>query len=217
MKSYIVLILFSAITMSGHARVGLSALDYRNNADTLPGAVLIINSFDAMSTKARMNKRELFRELTDSVKEYLARAIQRQTGKATRVIPGILSKVDKLDSMVYSLMDQYKSSRAILVWTGDVYFREGDSKEVEEYGGGTKTEVSYDMCARYEYTLYYRSRNLELSTVENCEYFTSRSSSGKFAIRFGPDIVGKKKHTYNIVDNNADKYIYQVAGKLGAP
>ena len=37
--------------------------------------VLIINSFDAMSTKERNNKKDLFRELTDSLVIYLSNRI----------------------------------------------------------------------------------------------------------------------------------------------
>ena len=47
-------------------------------SDSLPGHILIINSFDAMSIKARKNKKELFAELADSLKQLVYHRIDTQ-------------------------------------------------------------------------------------------------------------------------------------------
>jgi hypothetical protein len=47
-------------------------------ADSLPDNILIINSFDAMSIKARDKKKELFLELVDSLKSILQKRTERR-------------------------------------------------------------------------------------------------------------------------------------------
>ncbi len=49
-------------------------------SDSLSKKIVIINSFDPVFIKARNNKRGLLRELTDSLKNYLAKTIKEQTG-----------------------------------------------------------------------------------------------------------------------------------------
>ena len=55
--------------------------------DSLPVNTLIINSFDAMSMKARKNKKELFRELADSLKQVLYESTPPPNGGMLIVVP----------------------------------------------------------------------------------------------------------------------------------
>ena len=61
-------LLFLSVMSFSFANAELKNLD--NKSDTLP-RILIANSFDAFSLNVRKNKKELFKELTDSLKIYL--------------------------------------------------------------------------------------------------------------------------------------------------
>ena len=50
--------------------------------------------------------------------------------------------------------------------------------------------------------------------IENCKFYTERSTQGRFSISFGPDIVGKSKHTYGAVAANAARYISFISTQL---
>ena len=199
---------------------------FRNNAtnnqiiktpcltDSLQGTILVINSFDAMSIKTRNNKKDLFRELTDSLTSYLSISIKEQTELLPVVIPDILHKTSGLDSLVYSLLKENNAEKAILIWSLDTRFEEAGSREETGDDGKPRTITSYNLCAENEYTLYGKDKILKQSTTENCEFFTTRSVKGRFVLNFGPDIVGKKKHTYKIVARNASKYISDISTRL---
>lgn len=60
---------------------------YQQEKDSLPINMLIINSFDAMSMKARKNKKELFRDLADSLKQVLSLSTPTPEGGILIVIP----------------------------------------------------------------------------------------------------------------------------------
>jgi hypothetical protein len=183
-------------------------------SDSLDNTILVINSFDAMSIKARNNKKDLFRELTDSLTGYLSIAIKEQTGYKSVVIPALLNKTSGLDSLIFTLMKENNAGKAILVWSLDTHFNESGNREETGDDGKPRTIISYDLCARNEYTLYSKDKILKQSTTENCEFFTTRSVKGRFVLNFGPDIVGKKKYTYKIVANNASKYISEISTQL---
>ena len=80
-----------------------------------------------------------------------------------------------------------------------------------------KLETGYDLCSRIDYTFYTMDLTSKESQVNLCDYFTTRSVNDKaFTIKFGPDIVGKKKHTYGAVEKNAANYISSLAPFLAA-
>lgn len=189
-------------------------VQYQLEKDSLPFNMLIINSFDAMSIKARNNKKELFWDLTENLKGYLSEEIRKQTQFIPITIPGIINKTSTQDSIVYSLMKENNADKAILIWSLDAYFIETESKEERDDDGKPRIVTSYDMCVNNEYTLYGINKILKQSIINNCEYFTSRSVKGRFGISFGPDIVGKRKHTYKVVAYNANRYILDISSLL---
>ena len=169
--------------------------------------ILIINTFDAMTMRARTNKRNLFKELTDSLSIYLADKVKTIANEEPIRIPGILFKSSQLDSNVHALMKEKGAGLAIVIWLLDARFEESGETESEDSEGKTVINVSYDLCVTNEYLLYNAEKLIKLSKTENCEAFTTRSVRGRFTIRFGPDIVGKRKHTFRPVENNASAYI----------
>jgi hypothetical protein len=182
----------------------LHATQYNHRPDTLP-TVIIINSFDASSLQVRKNKRELFKELTDSLQLYLAENSKRQLGLRSILIPGLIKTTD---SIVHSIMVANQSTNAIVIRSLEVYFNEGAEKHTEEYGMSPKVETSYDLCSKIDYTFYTMGLTSKESQLNLCDYFTTRSVNDKaFIVKFGPDIVGKKKHTYGAVEKNAANYV----------
>jgi hypothetical protein len=181
-------------------------------ADTLP-KVLVINSFDVSSIQARKNKKELFKELTDSLELYLKNDISAWFGSETTVIPSLVQQIT--DSAVQDLMVKNNAGNAIVIRSLNVYFNEAAEKHTEEYGSSPKIETTYDLCSKVDYTFYNINSSSKQSQVNHCEYFTTRSMNDKaIVIKFGPDIVGKKKHTYGAVEKNAENYILSIASLL---
>ncbi len=172
--------------------------------------ILIINSFDAMAMKARNNKRSLFKALADSLSIYLSDKVKTLAHRNPLRIPGILFKNSQLDSNVLALLKEKDAALAIVIWSVDARFEESGEKETEDSDGKTVTEVSYDLCVTNEYILYNPDKALKQSRTENCEYLTTRTVRGSFSLRFGPDIVGKRKHTYRPLENNASAYITEI-------
>jgi hypothetical protein len=196
---------------------GGKKLDGLPEPDQPSQTILIITSFDAMSIKARNNKKELFRELTEKLSGYLSEAIGTQTNYIPVVVPGILNKSFPADSLVYSLMQQHHAVNAILIRSLDVFFEDSGSKEETGDDGKPRTITSYNLCVKNEYWLYNSHEKLKQSVTDYCEFFTTRSVKGRFAIQFGPDIVGKSKHTYEPVAKNAANYIQSIGPLLKEP
>ena len=84
-----------------------STIQYVSQADIARGNMLIINSFDVMSSKIRKNKKALFIELTDSLKQTLYEATPAPNGKMI-VIPDLVKEAPGSDSTIHSLMVQNK-------------------------------------------------------------------------------------------------------------
>jgi hypothetical protein len=161
--------------------------------------------------KIRKNKKELFRELTDSLENYLAEKIHKQTGYKTVIIPGIIGA----DSLVFSLIRENNAIAAILIRSLEVYFDETSETNTTNSDGKPQVTTAYDLCARNEYAIFSREIILNGSKIGNRRFFTSRSvNDGHFSFTFGPDIVGKKKHTYEIVERNAQIYMAEIVYQL---
>ena len=186
----------------------------RSATDSLSNRVLIISAFDVSALHARHTKKELFAELTDSLKNYLAQDIKQDSMMEVIVVPDIIR--GDTDSRVFSLMEENKASKAILIRSLDAYFNEGGEKREEGYGQEKdKIVTSYDLCSNVGYSIYSRSAKLKPSDILVCEYFTSRSvNDSHFIIKFGPDIVGKKRHTFGNIKKNALKYLDEVEYEL---
>jgi hypothetical protein len=63
------------------------------------------------------------------------------------------------------------------------------------------------LCTAIQYVVYSGDARKTNETVEDCEFLTDRTSQGAFSLQSGPDIVGKKKHTYKAVNKNAEKFV----------
>jgi len=185
---------------------------FYNNRDTLP-KVIIINAFDASPLHVRKNKRQLFEELTDSLKVYLQKEIKIRSGSEAIINSGLAKQIT--DSTVRSLMVANHVNQAIVIRSLEVYFNEAGETHREEYGLSPKTETKYDLCSKIDYAFYNADFTSKESQVNKCDYFTTRSvNDSKFVIQFGPDIVGKKKHTYGTIEKNAENYISSIASLL---
>jgi hypothetical protein len=180
-------------------------------SDSLPNNILIINSFDAMTMKARDKKKELFRELTDSLKFYLQRETEDREKVKVIIIPELFIETNSSDSIIFSMMLQNNSSGAIVIKKLKVFFNQ-TGVEVTKEEDGKKRVASYDICADITYKAYGRAPAPKTSEVHICEPFSTRSvASGLLAA--GPDVVGKKKHTFTIVRQNAAIYLAQASFK----
>jgi hypothetical protein len=178
--------------------------------DSLPKSILIINSFDAMSLKARKNKKELFRELTDSLKQYLHSNLLARNESEITVIPELLATAS--DSTIYSLMGQHNATRAIVIKKVNAYFDQTDVEVVKEEDGKKRT-ASYDICAVVNYIYYSKTINHKESETLQFDFFTTRNvMSGLLAA--GPDIVGKRKDAHKIVAKNAEQYLREIRSLL---
>lgn len=214
MKTRITLFLLTAIIFWYSTYAGSPfPVSSKISSDTLP-QIIIVSSFDPMSIEARKNKRELFKELTDSLESYLARKMKGQTGQEVIVIPGIIR--GNIDTIVYTLLKENNAVKAILIRSLDVFFDEVGESNTYDSDGKPQITTKYDLCSRVEYVIYKRGERSNESAISNREYFTSRSVKEKrFVIKFGPDIVGKKKHTYGIVEKNAEEFIIRNGDLLG--
>jgi hypothetical protein len=174
--------------------------------------ILIVNAFDAEALHVRKNKMDLFRELTDSLQVYLATDLKAEGADAT-ILPGFSNSSD--DSAIQALMISQHAEHAIVIRSLEVYFKEGAEKRRDEYGLEPRVETSYDLCSKINYSLYINAALAKDSQMVDCHYFTSRGQDEhKITIKFGPDIVGKKKHTYGAVQKNAAVYIRAILPML---
>jgi len=184
----------------------------RNDTINKP-VILVLNSFDAHANKYRKNKKELFAELTDSLKSYLsAKLIFSELGQPV-IINDLMPPVYDTTFKVDSLQNVYKAVFVIAIKKLDVYF-EQKGVEVERDSDGSKTRTAfYDICAEVDYVLYKTGDKPYHSKTKNCEYFTKRNvASGLLA--GGPDIVGKSKYTYEMIAKNASRYLLEIQGHI---
>ena len=171
--------------------------------DSLHGNILVINSFDVMPEKFRKNKKELFVELADSLKQILFESTPAPNGKMI-IVPELVKDTAALNSAIDSLMSFNAASKAIVIMNLDAFFNQ-TGVEVTRDASGKSRVASYDLCAYVRYRLYHGSKSTD-SPISTCEFFTNRSVvSGLFAA--GPDIVGKKKHVFRIIRKNALEYL----------
>jgi CHAT domain-containing protein/Tfp pilus assembly protein PilF len=173
--------------------------------DSLPVHILIINSFDAMSMKARKNKQELFAGLADSLKQLLYTRIEPTYQSRAIILPGLLQKTANPDSSIFSLMTANNASAAIVIKKLDVHFNQTGVDVVKVKDGKERT-ASYDICAVVTYSQYDREKKGTESEIRVCEFYTTRGvASGLLAA--GPDVVGKSKDAFKIIAKNADQLV----------
>ena len=203
MKNAGILFLLSSLVVGFtlHARVITIKLSFAQS-DSLPGNILVINSFDVMSAKVRKNKKALFIELADSLKQILYASTPAPNGKMI-VIPDLIK--DTSEKTIHSLMVQNNAAKAIVIKELNAFFNQTRVDVVKEADGKDRTAY-YDICSAITYRLYDMDVKFKDSKIVTCEFFTTRDVvSGLFAA--GPDIVGKKKHAFEIVKKNGLDYL----------
>ncbi len=170
--------------------------------DSLPGNILVINSFDVLSAKVRKNKKELFIALADSLKQTLYEASPAPNGKMI-AIPDLIK--DTSESAIHSLMVQNNAAKAIVIKTLNVYFDQTGVEVTREPSGKSRV-ASFDICSFVTYRLYNIEDTAIDSGIGTREFFTRRNvMSGLLAA--GPDIVGKKKHAFEAIRKNGLEYL----------
>ncbi len=167
--------------------------------------------FDAMSIKARKNKKELFEGLADSLKQVLYNEISAQKEERPIVISELIKDTTDSDSTILSLMLQNSAAKAIVIKNIDAFFNQTGVEVTKKTDGKGKERIaSFDICAVINYHLYNKEEKVDDSDITVCEFFTRRSvASGLLAV--GPDIVGKRKHAFKIVQKNALAYLVKEA------
>jgi hypothetical protein len=184
-------------------------LKYSVRTDSLPKNILIMSSFDAMSMKARKNKKELFEALTDRLKQVLCNEISAQKEERPIVISELIKDTTDSDSTILSLMLQNNAAKAIVIKNIDAFFDQ-TNVEVTKKTDGKERIASFYICAVINYRFYNSEERFQDSEIEVCEFFTRRNVvSGYLAV--GPDIVGKRIHAFKIVQKNALAYLVKEA------
>ena len=183
---------------------------HTNKPDSLPGKVLIINSFDANAMKARKNKKELFADLAENLKQLLYEGVQKayliDAGLLPELFPGTYN-----DSLVFSVMRNNGATKAIIIRNIDVHFEQTGVEVTGTKNNKTRT-ASFDICANVLYEFYTTATKIS-SERPYCEFYTKRSViSGLLAA--GPDVVGKKKDAFKMMEINARHYISEMADEL---
>ena len=174
--------------------------------------ILIINSFDAQSIKARKNKKELFGELPDRIKYTLQNELVTKNNIEVEIIPELIANASENDSVYIDLINKHAASKAIVIKNLNAYF-EQTGVEVTKEANGKKRVASYDIHADVTYLLLIDSARVKESEVSVWEFFTERSVVSGF-LAAGPDIVGKSKHAFKIIEKNAVQYRKEIQSYL---
>jgi len=169
--------------------------------------ILIINSFDAQSIKARNNKKLLFAEMADSLKQMLYDEMDTKIPAERIVIPELINSQGN-DSIYFDLIKKHSATKAIVIKDLNAYFNQ-TRVEVTRDGNHKDREASYDIVSDVDYTLYDDAKKIKEFHTQVWEFFTKRNVvSGLLAA--GPDIVGKHKHAFKIVQKNAEQFLREI-------
>jgi CHAT domain-containing protein/tetratricopeptide (TPR) repeat protein len=171
--------------------------------DSISSHILIINSFDALSLDVRKNKKALFSQLADTLKQLLYARIEPPYQSQTIIIPGLFRETANQDSSVFLLMDTNNASMAIVIKNIDVHFEQTGVEVTGEKNNKTRT-ASYDICSKVVYDLYNSETKPKELEISIREFYTERDVISGF-LAAGPDVVGKRKDVVNIIARNADK------------
>ena len=167
--------------------------------------ILIINSFDAESMNSRKNKKVLFGELADTLKQILYAELDTKIPAERIVIPELINSQGK-DSIYFDLIKKHNATKAIVIKNLNAYFNQTGVEVTRGSDGKKERSASYDIVAEVGYTLYSDTSRLKDFDTKVWEYFNDRSVvSGLLA--GGPDIVGKHKHAFKIVQKNAGQFV----------
>ena len=205
MKCLLLFISFGVLFFESYAS------EVGQNTDTSGRRILIINTFDASQMKARNNKRELFAELADSLKQYLRSEMSNYSSIETVVVEELMR--DNTDSMVSHLLQKYSCTSALVIDSLNVYFEQTEVEVTRDDDGKKSREASYDICTEVKYICYANSNTPEPLYKKKCSFFTKRNvASGLLAA--GPDVVGKSKYTFIAIRQNAMHSIDEIVFQL---
>ena len=205
MKNLLLFISFGVLLYESYAS------GFNENTDTSGRCILIINAFDASQMKARNNKKELFAELTDSLKQYLRSEMSKYSSMETAVVKELMR--DNTDSMISHLLQKYNCTGAVLIDSLNVYFEQTGVEVTRDNDGKKSREASYDICTEVKYICYANIQTREPLYKKNCRFFSKRNvASGLLAA--GPDVVGKSKYTFIAVRQNAMHSIDEIILQL---
>ena len=179
--------------------------------DSIP-QIIIVNGFDPSKLEVRKNKKELFRDMADSLQLYLADVLGQLTDLHPVIIPGRQNDVS--DSIIFRLLGSKQALYAVVINSVDANFEEMGEKESEDSDGKYQVTTTYDLCTRVQYVLYRIHGEMDEKTKTVCDFFTTRTVKGRVQIHFGPDIVAKKKHTYDAIRKNAVAFITDIFSML---
>jgi hypothetical protein len=175
--------------------------------------ILILHSFNAREVKSRKNKKELFEKLTDSLKSLLAIRIQKEDLGEPVIIPELIPAIFDSKTSLDSLFSLYQATDAIVIKQLDAYFEQRRVEVTRNNDGSKNREAYYDLCTEVSYVLYKVGVDPYHSKTKLCDPFTTRNViSGMFAS--GPDIVGKSKHVFKAMDENAKSYIREIDSRI---
>ncbi len=180
------------------------AIAANQKTDTSGRHIVILNAFDPSDSKFRKNKKELFTELTDSLKEYLNYFLADRKNTKITPMPELLKDIS--DKNIQAIMNQAEATMAIVILKLNVYFDQTGVEVTKDNNGTKSREASYDICCEVSYNIYKPGVSIVPVEEINREFFSTRSvTSGLLAA--GPDVVGKKKYTYDIIRKNAFQFI----------
>ena len=190
----------------------LTSFSFNEKAGREDERILIINSFNAQLINARKNKKELFAELADSLRYMLKNELDRtQSGYIRRevtVIPGFVQYIQGNDSAYVKLINGHSNTKLIVIKDLNAFFTQ-TGVEVTKDASGKSRVASFDINADIVYEVYNEKGLVKEFRTQTFEFFTERSVlSGVFA--GGPDIVGKRKHAFKIVQKNAQQFIREM-------
>ncbi len=202
MKRVPILIAFIFLSSSGNGFIPVTNKHQTNSK------VLIMNAFDASRMNTRNKKKELFAKLSDSLTRMLVNDVQ-SLFNAEGIIHSTLITGPNRDSVVFAFIKEYKADRAIVIDTMNVFFKQ-TRVEVTKDKDGKSRAAFYDICAFVRYNFYDTYTRKDSRKTENCKFFTERNTMSGF-LSVGPDVVGKSKYAFSMLEENAKQYLGSVS------
>jgi hypothetical protein len=161
--------------------------------------------------QARKNKKLLFGELADTLKQMLYAELDTKIPAERIIIPELINSRGN-DSVYFDLIKKHSATKAIVIKNINAYFNQ-TGVEVTKDGDHKDREASYDIVADVDYVLYDDTRKIKEFHTQVWEFFTNRNVvSGLLAA--GPDIVGKQKHAFKITQKNAEQFVRELKAEL---
>ena len=197
------------ISVCFFSKITNAQLTFKRETDSAISKIIIINSFDAQLMKARKSKKELFAALADSLKQMLNFELNGRDKTEVIIIPDVIKNPENNDSIYFNLINAYHASKAIVIKTLDAYFEQTGVEVVKEADGKKRT-ASYNICSSAKYFLYNRTSKVKESETKLCKFFTERNVLSGF-LAAGPDIVGKSKYAFKIIQDNAKEYNKEIS------